>query len=216
MKRCLIVTGGTLETEFLKSYLQGKDFSLIAAVDGALAGIEALGLFPTHAVGDFDTASPELVRRFEALPGITWERHRPEKDETDTELALDLMLEEGAESITIVGALGTRMDHTFANIGLLYRAHQAGVPCEIIDSRNRITLVEKTAHFRKETLWGKYVSFYPFGGDSKRLTLQGFKYPTQDLDVGMGQGRCISNELEAEDGHLTLGEGLLLCFETKD
>ena len=218
MKSCLIVTGGNLETEFLKSYIKEKNFQYIAAVDGALAHMTELGLMPTHAVGDFDTINPEILALYEKEPSVLVSRHNPEKDESDTELALSLVLEAGAEDITIVGALGSRMDHTLANLGLLYKAHEKKIPCRILDSRNRITLIERAAVFRKSSLYGKYISFYPFWGKVKGLTLQGFVYPLSDYDMDgkKDASLCISNELSEEEAHLFIRSGILLCLETKD
>ena len=41
------------------------------------------------------------------------------KDKTDSELSIEYLIEIGFKDITLVGAIGTRMDHTLANILLL-------------------------------------------------------------------------------------------------
>jgi len=43
------------------------------------------------------------------------------KDQTDLELAVELALEKGARSITLVGGWGSRIDHALGNVELLYR-----------------------------------------------------------------------------------------------
>ena len=216
MKKGLIVSGGILEIEFLKDYLKQEDYTYRMAVDGALAKMEELGISPTHIVGDFDTVSPEVLEKYEKDSSIVLERHRPQKDETDTQLAISLMLSAGAQDITIIGALGNRMDHAIANIGLMYLAHQKGIPCRIVDSRNRITLVEKKAVFHKKEMFGKYISFYPLTGTARGLSLTGFLYPLSGRDIFFGSSLCISNELACEEGVLSLEEGILICFETRD
>ena len=45
--------------------------------------------------------------------------HSPEKDESDTQLAVDHLPRMGVKKIIIAGATGGRLDHTFANIMLL-------------------------------------------------------------------------------------------------
>ena len=46
MKTCLIVTGGKLDLAFARSFIEGKVFHRIIAVDGGLAAAEELGLVP--------------------------------------------------------------------------------------------------------------------------------------------------------------------------
>lgn len=47
----------------------------------------------------------------------------------------------GASVIYILGATGTRMDHTFTNICNMKAALDSDVPCFICDSHNKIYLV---------------------------------------------------------------------------
>ena len=50
---------------------------------------------------------------------IEWTKLNPMKDDTDTEAAIRLAIEKGAQSITLLGATGSRIDHVLANIELL-------------------------------------------------------------------------------------------------
>ena len=88
MKNCLILTGGTLDLDFAGDFCRKNKFDLTIAVDGGLAAAKALGILPDVVVGDLDTADESLVEEFRQYPFIRWDVHPPEKDETDTELAL--------------------------------------------------------------------------------------------------------------------------------
>ena len=57
---------------------------------------------------------------------IIWEVHQPEKDETDTELALNRAMASGCGEIAVLGATGGRLDHMLGNIHLLYPCLQKG------------------------------------------------------------------------------------------
>ena len=46
-------------------------------------------------------------------------RLNPIKDDTDTEYAIRLAISEGARSIVLLGATGSRIDHVLGNISLL-------------------------------------------------------------------------------------------------
>ena len=159
MKNCLILTGGTLDLDFAGDFCRKNKFDLTIAVDGGLAAAKALGILPDVVVGDLDTADESLVEEFRQYPFIRWDVHPPEKDETDTELALRRAIAGGAGKISILGATGGRFDHMLANVFLLYGCLQKGVEACILDRQNRIFLIEDHYTFHKDQLWGKYVSF---------------------------------------------------------
>ena len=87
MKRCLIITGGTLDLDFAGNFLKNHSFEKVIAVDAGLKQTEDLGVMPDLIVGDFDTVDQEVLARFRAMEHMMWDVHQPEKDETDTELA---------------------------------------------------------------------------------------------------------------------------------
>ena len=88
MRSCLIVTGGRLDMAFARCFLNDETFDKVIAVDAGLEAAEKLGIVPDYVVGDFDTVSDAVVEYFKRFPFIVWKHHKPEKNETDTELAL--------------------------------------------------------------------------------------------------------------------------------
>ncbi len=87
MRVCLIITGGKLDLAFARSFLERETFHKVIAVDGGLEAVRALGLTPDYVVGDFDTVEEDVIEEFRKASYIVWESHKPEKNETDTELA---------------------------------------------------------------------------------------------------------------------------------
>lgn len=218
MKTCLIVTGGKLDLAFARSFIEGKVFHRIIAVDGGLAAAEELGLVPDYVVGDFDTVDSEVTERFRRFPFIVWEPHKPEKNETDTELARSRALTLGCERIVFLGATGGRLDHMLCNIHTLYGCLQSGVEAWLIDPQNRIRLLDGPHTFSRDALWGKYVSFLPYTEEVTGITLTGFRYPLSDKDIRRGEevGLCISNEVTAEEARISFRDGVLICVESRD
>ena len=127
MKRCLIITGGKLDLSFAGSFLEQETFDKIIAVDAGLEAVKALGLEPDMVVGDFDTVKPGILQYYRQKEHIIWDTHQPEKDETDTELALLKAQATGCTQIVILGATGGRMDHMLGNIHLLFPCLQKGI-----------------------------------------------------------------------------------------
>ena len=92
----LIVTGGNIEIDFALDFLKEKKFDEIIAVDGALSFFDKVGEKIkkvgklTHIVGDFDTISAEILKKYQMDAHIRCHSFNPEKDYTDTDIALKL------------------------------------------------------------------------------------------------------------------------------
>lgn len=216
MKRCLILTGGKLSLAFAGSFLKKSKYEKVIAVDGGLEAAKELGIIPDVIVGDFDTVRSEILSYYRKMEHIIWEVHQPEKDDTDTELAIKRALAMNCSHITLLGATGGRLDHMIGNIHLLFPCLQKGTYAEIVDPQNRLYLIDGEHIFRKDAVWGKYISFLPLTQEVKGITLKGFKYPLTDRDIFIGTSLCISNELVEEKGRITLSDGVLITVESHD
>ena len=216
MRRCLVITGGTIDLDFAGSFLKRETFDKVIAVDAGLECAMALGLVPDMVVGDFDTVKPEVLERFRAMEHIIWDVHQPEKDETDTELALMKAQAIGSDEIAVLGATGGRMDHMLGNIHLLYPCLQKGIHAWLADPQNKIYLIDGAREFCRKDLWGKYISFLPLTEQVNGITLEGFRYPLYEKDIEIGTSLCISNELTGETGRITFTDGVLICVESHD
>ena len=212
----LIITGGSIDCAFAGAFLKDKIFDMVIAVDGGLAAVKQLDISPDAIVGDFDTVKGELLEEYSQIEGITFEQHQPEKDETDTELALRTAMEAGVSDMVILGATGGRLDHSIGNIHLLYACLQKGVKASIVDEKNRLYILDQGKTYRSSEIWGKYISFLPLTEEVHGITLKGFKYPLINRDIRIGTSLCISNELEAETGTITFRDGVLICVESHD
>lgn len=216
MSRCLLITGGTMDIAFARDFLQDRKYDRVVAVDAGLETLRHLHIVPDEVVGDLDTVDPRIVQEYQSRPGIHFEIHKPEKDETDTELALLTAARAGCDQVDILGALGGRMDHAIGNIQLLYQFFRQGMDISIYDAKNRLYLIGGRKKFRKNELYGKYISFLPLTETVEGMTLRGFKYPLNHRTIHLGTSLCISNELKKEEGILEVERGVLICVESHD
>ena len=214
--KTLILTGGKLTDSFLLPFLEKEFFDYIIVVDGALQIAHKIGLSFHALVGDFDTVSTKIKELYQGLDTIYFEQHSPRKNETDTQLALDIALLKGATHITILGGTGGRLDHFFGNIHVLKRALDKDISCVLIDKQNRIQLIKNSFTISKENQYGTYVSLIPFTEKVTGITLTGFAYPLHNATISNGETIGISNEIEEEYGHITIEEGILICIESHD
>nr|MBA3235343.1 thiamine diphosphokinase [Chloroflexota bacterium] len=143
---------------------------LVIAADGGARHAETLGVSIDRWVGDGDSIGADDLAAL-AARGIPIERSRPDKDESDTELAIRAALARDSTGVVIVGALGgPRFDHSLANIGLLAMPELVGRMATILDGSARIRLIQapgpdgQAVHCRLDGRSGDHVSLLPVGG----------------------------------------------------
>ena len=210
----VLICGGDITAAFLRKCLEQYTDAFLYAVDGGLTVADSAQVMPDVLVGDFDTADATLVARYESRCEVL--RHIPEKDATDTELAVDDALARGMEQIVLLGATGSRMDHTLANFHMLYRILEQGRTGWILNESNRISLHRSSFSVRKGELFGTYLSFLPFYGDVKGLVLSGVKYPLSGKDMTAGNSLGVSNEAKDDIIGVSFDAGHLLMIEARD
>lgn len=188
----------------------------VIAGDRGLEALYQLKIIPNHVVGDFDSVSPEILEFYKKQPKIIFHTYNAEKDNTDTDIALKLAIQIKSSKITILGALGKRMDHAIANIHILKDALGANIPCQILDEHNRIYLVNTEKTLEKDKVYGKYISLIPLTSTVEGLTLKGFKYPLNKYNLPIGISLGISNEIIEDIAHIEMEKGILIVIESKD
>ncbi|NKE05316.1 thiamine diphosphokinase [Mesobacillus selenatarsenatis] len=186
-------------------------------IDRGVSYLLKAGIKSSAAFGDFDSVSEaELSEIEEAVLDVN--KFKPEKDETDMELALNWALEQKPESIKVFGATGGRLDHLMANIQLLVKPLQDGssIHIEMIDTKNILYVKGPGTYSVSKMDEFKYISFLPVTPAVSGLTLENFKYPLNDCHIPMGSTLCISNELIRGHGNFSFSEGILLVVRSKD
>lgn len=210
MKRCALFVGGIVrDYAALAARLTDKDI-LIAADSGA-RHVAALGRIPHMLIGDMDSIDPGLQKQLESA-GAMCQVYRPEKDETDGELAIEAALSTGADEVLIFGIEGDRLDHFLGVLSLMKRFLDAGVRARMVSDTQEIWLIEKG-----ETLSlpvGSLVSLLPFGDLAAGVTLTGFKYPLTDYDYTQGKSIGLSNVIEKTPATVAVGRGILIAVHT--
>lgn len=211
----MLVSGGSVDDKVLMDCLENRKPDVLIGVDSGLAVLYRNQIMPTQIVGDFDSVSMQVLSHYEKAD-VPMLRLHPVKDETDTECALRLAIEQGVEELWICGATGTRLDHTLANMQLLCIAQDAGVRAYLVDAHNRIYLAKSRLVLKKEEMFGGYFSLFSMGGAVEGLSIRGAKYPLEDYFLEANSSRCVSNEMAEEEVEITWKSGRLLVMETRD
>jgi thiamine pyrophosphokinase len=194
------------------------DIDLVVAADGGARYAAGLGFAIDRWVGDGDSIAEADLAGL-AATGVAIQRWPVDKDASDTELALDLAFDSGAEAAIVVGALGgARLDHALANILSLARPGRRG-RITIIDEMTRLSAIgpDDDGHPGQSSLHGRpgdIVSLLPLGGDCDGITTVGLRYPLADEPLSLGSSRGSSNVIEGSDARVTVRQGTLLIVES--
>jgi len=128
--------------------------------------------------------NPERVRRFP-----------PDKDFTDTELALALLKEQGCNEIWIAGGGGGRLDHLFA-IRSLFEGEEP--PDRWFPGKEEIRCLGEGRALSASLPAGSMVSVFPVGRAGWEMESSGLKWPLDGLFWERGRGgRGVSNVVTA-------------------
>ena len=206
MRRCVIIAAH-MESKILEVIKLREDDFVICA-DGGYSAACAEGITPNLVIGDFDSLSGRVAE------GIAVERTPPEKDDTDTLLCLKRGIELGCEEFIILGGMGGRLDHTFANLQALAYGNAQGCFVLLAGKQNLATVIsEETVNIPRMEGWK--LSVFSLGDYCEGVCESGVKYPLQNAVITNTFPIGVSNEFTAESATITCGKGRLLIIVSK-
>ncbi len=211
MKTVIVCNGSVEDYEALKIFFDRADY--IISADGGARHLRRMGIAPHILMGDFDSAHSGDMKYF-ADRGIEIYRFPVEKDMTDSELAIEMALEKGADEIVLLAATGTRLDHSAANIFLLKKLMDRGIKACIADEYNRVFMSDRS--FTVEAIDGYKLSLIPISDKVTGVSTNGLKYPLNNATMTLGTSWGISNEFLEETASVEVEEGILLVCLSRD
>lgn len=215
MIRTLIVSGGNLEEKLFKEINLNNEFDYIIASDRGLEIIDKFNMTPDYIIGDFDSLDKRILNKYINNKNTIIKKLNPEKDYTDTHMAIKLAIELESKEITILGAIGTRIDHTIANIHVLKETLDKSIECKVIDKRNEIQLINRKTILKTDKNY-KYISLIPLTTKVEGITLKGFKYPLSNATLEIGHSIGVSNEQIEEYAEINFKKGILILIKSRD
>lgn len=209
MKRCIILTS-QLEGRVTDLITQeAGDFILCA--DGGLVHALEQGLRPDLLIGDMDSLEESSLGLDGIPPGLAVIRTTPKKDRTDTGLCLSYAVAHGAKSIVVLGGLGGRLDHTYANLQDCVDCHLQGVAVALFDRDTRVFFVTDNELVvpRKQEFTLSVFSWTPV---SRGVTLSGVAYPLTGHDLTNNYPLGTSNEFISDEATIRVEKGTLIVI----
>ncbi len=207
--KAFIYVGGSIDTAFITEHPKGDDITV--AADSGIRNALALGEHIDIAVGDFDSfPERDIPEDAEII------RLKPEKDMTDTQVAVEIAIERGASSFVIIGGLSGRLDHTLANLAILEDLTARGYYAIITDGYSRVHYIKGGSALIGRSGF-KYFSLIPATDTVKGVSIEGAKYPLKNARLSRtNAGFATSNEIDGNCTLISLKKGAVYIVESRD
>ncbi|WMJ82091.1 thiamine diphosphokinase [Clostridium sp. MB40-C1] len=210
--KVVIISGGDPPSYSLISK-ELKEASYLICADSGANCLREYNISPDILMGDFDSIDEEVLNYF-TNKGCEIIKYNPEKDYTDTEIAVNKAIELGCDEIVFLGCTGTRVDHVLGNLGMLLKCLRKNITSYIKDNNNIITITDKPIALYGEE--GKTFSLAAYYNNVHNLTIIGAKYPLNKFYLEVGSPITISNEFLDEEVKISFDKGILLVIYSKD
>lgn len=195
MRTPVILANGTFPTHPAPLAVL-RDARPLVCCDGAANKLIRFGMTPEVIIGDLDSIAPEYRFRFSDILV-----EDPDQETNDLTKAVHWCLDNGFDSVTILGATGEREDHTIANIALLAR-YNRDLRADIISDYGVFRVFRESACM--PCFPGQQISIFSMTPETA-ITSTGLKYPLNGLAL---------TELWQGSLNETTGDSFSLCFES--
>ena len=211
---CVIVANGKIKTfQVYKKIF--KKANIIIAVDGGTNHLFKMNVVPNVIIGDLDSIEPD-IKEYYRKKKVEFVTYPPKKDFTDTELAIDYALKLKPNFITLIGFLGSRFDHSLANIFLLKKIANSKIKAKIVNKKNEIFCIEGEDSLEIEGGKGDFLSIIPLTEKTEGIDLEGLEYPLINSTLNFSSTKGISNVFKRKEATIKIKKGLLLVIKSKD
>lgn len=204
--RCVIISGSPdTNVEEIKSLCTSDDF--IVCADSGYSFAKKAGLTPNLIIGDFDSLKEELPQNTEVVKLNT------HKDDTDTEHCVMECIRRGYKDFLLLGSIGGRTDHTFANIATLAFLSEYNYKGIARNNGEEIRIL-KEGSYEMNNKKGLIFSVFPYGCESVNVTYKGAEYMLNNKTLTYNVSRGISNVFVDDEAEITINRGraILLTY----
>lgn len=208
METVLIFAGGDSPSGSLTEELPEAD--LIVAADSGYDLALRAGYAVDVLVGDMDSIQTEMI------PGhVIVERHPPDKDATDLELAMARVLVHRPVRMVVVGGAGGRVDHEIATAQLLCSERWDAIDeIDWVTDRGWAHVVKGRRIIHGDP--GAVISLIPVGGPAGGVYTKGLRWDLTDATMPPGTTWGVSNEFTGPVADIRIGSGCLLAVVPAD
>ncbi len=201
MRAVIIGNGNLLDSEFIRSKINGDDFIICA--DGGYNKAVQMGIRANVIIGDLDSIT-DFDNDIEVI------KYPAKKDFTDGELCIDFALQKGFDEILFLCMSSSRLDHTINNIFMMSKCKKA----MMADEENEIYILNDNLEITNKK--GKILSIIPIENDLEGITTKGLEYPLKNETLFFGACRGNSNIINDDLCTISIKKGIGIVVVTSE
>lgn len=201
------IFGGAHIQDYSKINIEKNAFIICA--DSGLKHVQNLKLVPSCILGDFDSYDGDI-----SYTNVEVIKYPKEKDDTDLMIAVKYAIEKKYDDIIIYGALGQRLDHTFASVQTLNYIYEKGLTGVLVGD-NDIVMIQKKGICKYSKKEDYYFSVFNMSGEFTLVNMDGFKYNVHEASISNFFPIGVSNEILSEEANIEVLSGELLIIYSK-
>lgn len=187
-------------------FIQGD----IIAVDRGCNLLIKLNKKITQAIGDFDSIDATSLESLQ-LKGVPIQTFPKIKNQSDAELALQWTINQGYESIRIIGFAGGRLDHYQAILQMLFHFQHSGIT--LITPLQSIQYLKQGTYQLRQEKKEKYFSIFTLSNAS--VSIENARYPLTKKQLTVKDTFTLSNEwVQEKTVKLTIHSGEVLLYRS--
>lgn len=205
--RAYIFTGGEIYHQHIEERPEEGD--LVISADAGYRNATLMGVHTNILIGDFDSLGmiPDDVDEVLKLPS--------EKDDTDTQIAVDTAIDRGADEIVIVGSTSGRLDHALSTLAILEKNWETRISIYIVNGQNRVRYIKNSGFIVVRSRY-KYFSLIAADEKVKGVSIEGAKYPLKNAKLLRSNQYAVSNEIVKNAALITVKKGGIFIIESRD
>jgi len=200
MKTVILANGAYPTHEVPLKHLHNA--GLIVCCDGAAEKLVAHGLEPGIIIGDLDSVSPALKKRYEKVLV-----QDSDQETNDLTKAVMWCISRGIEEVVSLGATGIREDHTLGNISLI-ADYNRSIKATMLTDTGSFRVYDRSVTINSTP--GQQVSVFSIDNKLK-VTSSGLKFPLNNL-VLKSWWRGTLNEATGETFRLSFKNANVIVF----
>ena len=172
------------------------------------------GKIPEMIIGDLDSIEKKVLEYYKSK-NILIKKFPKDKDFTDFELILKEINKISknknfVEKIFVVGGLGKRIDMTLNNLFIMEKYENL----VFLQENEKIFYVEKSFILKNKKEYE--FSIIPISEKVEKLTLKGFKFETDKIDVKRESSRLVSNVICGDEASVEFENGKMIIILKND
>ena len=186
MKKCIIIANGDMPKKSVVAFLIKRGYTTLICADGGANSALKLGLNPDFIIGDLDSIELKTKKYFVGKCRIIQMKRQ---NDTDVEKCLKFAIGKGFTEAILLGATGSRLDHSFCNLGIVLKFFSK-IKIRILHDNSLLEAL--TGNVTLQTSPGEVISIYGFDKKTK-VTSVGLKYPLSNTSLPFGERESTSN-----------------------